>query len=1112
MQETWLFSFQQTKLLELFPDHASHTKAVDDNEPIPMNVIPRGYGGVATLWKSDKYQPKSPTDGSNRITVITSGKIALINVYMPCRGSYTNAEFQDELDKVEELCQKFSSLHIIVAGDFNVDVNKTNDVRVKYFKKFLNFNNLEEAYKISTPTFRHHNGIHTSKIDYILINKTLRNVISAVEYRVLEHDPQNSSSHDALLIKLYTKEDMTNHTNAPRKATKWSGRPLWDKCDKFVYEEALSKYLDTDTAPSSTELAIDYFTRSIIKATKEAVPFTKPKPKNKPWNPEIAQRLKDAKAADAEWKKANKPGPPHALFNNRKQAKKAFRSAQRIQSAKNRCKNLATLQTASEDNSKLFYSIIKKQREGASKNTKELFYEGKLYCDDLLPVWQAHFSSLAMPSDQPNYSDFRFNLSCENINNIQKTLDYSNNSPLPIPITKGEVTSAIRSLKRNKAKDSSGLAAEHLQSAIHTASSFLTPVINEIFSSSHTPVNMKEGILHPVHKKGKDVVNPGNHRGITISALTGKVLDKLSLQHQRLATPSRLHPLQFGFTQEKSGTHAAFILNEAIAEAQDTKMPLFTATLDVQKAFDVVRHQSLLDKLHQQGLPGRLWKLKEDSYRNLTCRVLWEGNLSKPFTILQGNRQGAYPSPDDYLSYLVKNLQNLSATQLGFYIGNVNVSTPTCADDMLALSSNMYDLQVLLGLIANYANSEHYTIHPDKSMIIPFNLPSLHQRDHLTDTKPWTINGDPLPVNHDLVHVGIQRNLKGINPTIEHRSSLGRKTLYALMGSGMVGRNGLPVMTSLHIYNVYVAPRITYGLESLSIGKEHIKPLEIFQRSTLRSLLYLPDRTAIASLYILTGQMPMEAIIHKKALSFLHALIKSEGPTKRIIERQYALKKKPSKSWIIYIKDVLQKYSLPSVCDLLQNLPSKLVWKKQCKKAIFEKVVEDTADEALSKSTLRYLNPVMTPNQGHLAVYANIDSQRQISRANIKIRLLTGTYTLQFHQHKFGKAPTDVCSLCQKSCEDTPHFLLECDFLKDCRSIYIPQISNFIPYVYQNRTLIFSDRYLLVQLILDASHPSLTALMNLPLNYRSDLECITRNFIYKLHLLRAQELCKRINK
>ena len=97
--------------------------------------------------------------------------------------------------------------------------------------------------------------------------------------------------------------------------------------------------------------------------------------------------------------------------------------------------------------------------------------------------------------------------------------------------------------------------------------------------------------------------------------------------------------------------------------------------------------------------------------------------MSESFVILQGNRQGTFLSPDDYLSYIMKNLQNLSQTELGSHIGNTNISTPTCTGDMLIITTSADKLQVLLSLITDYANTEHlYIIYPEKSITSEFRL------------------------------------------------------------------------------------------------------------------------------------------------------------------------------------------------------------------------------------------------------------------------------------------------------------------------------------------------------------------------------------------------------
>ena len=101
-------------------------------------------------------------------------------------------------------------------------------------------------------------------------------------------------------------------------------QPLWEKSDDMVYEEAVSKYLNTEVDPSSTGLAITYLTNAITRSMHETVPLSKEKPKKALWNPCIANAHRRSVEADAIWKKADKPPPPSSLFFERLNAKKTF--------------------------------------------------------------------------------------------------------------------------------------------------------------------------------------------------------------------------------------------------------------------------------------------------------------------------------------------------------------------------------------------------------------------------------------------------------------------------------------------------------------------------------------------------------------------------------------------------------------------------------------------------------------------------------------------------------------------------------------------------------------------------------------------------------------------
>lgn len=65
IQEHWLFNFQLQELEKKFSSHLAHSKAADDDNPLPPSQKPRGYGGVAILYRNnlDVTVKKLPVGG-----------------------------------------------------------------------------------------------------------------------------------------------------------------------------------------------------------------------------------------------------------------------------------------------------------------------------------------------------------------------------------------------------------------------------------------------------------------------------------------------------------------------------------------------------------------------------------------------------------------------------------------------------------------------------------------------------------------------------------------------------------------------------------------------------------------------------------------------------------------------------------------------------------------------------------------------------------------------------------------------------------------------------------------------------------------------------------------
>ena len=70
-----------------------------------------------------------------------------------------------------------------------------------------------------------------------------------------------------------------------------------------------------------------------------------------------------------------------------------------------------------------------------------------------------------------------------------------------------------------------------------------------------------------------------------------------------------LYDKQFGFRKGHSTSHAIITLVEKVSKALDTGKIVVGVYLDIRKAFDCVRHSTLLDKLHKIGIRGNLFCL-----------------------------------------------------------------------------------------------------------------------------------------------------------------------------------------------------------------------------------------------------------------------------------------------------------------------------------------------------------------------------------------------------------------------------------------------------------------------------------------------------------------------
>ena len=280
LQETWLFSFQTKSIEEIFPQYKCICKCVDDDDPFVPYKAPRGYGGIAILYRKNLTGISIYQGNTERMITITQGELAITNVYLPCRGSYSNQEFYSEIDRLSEVCTQQCIRKHIIAGDFNVDVLKQDDGRIKYFQTLMKSYQLEDKKSDKKSTYFDKAGKFNSRIDYILFNDKWKD--DEILYSKIVEIAENTSPHIALITECKYRP-----SQAQVKHNKEIKKPRWEKGDVEKYDALMKEMLNTDCPIESNEAAIEYLIETIQQVTSNSIPMIGKKKKKSPWSQEI---------------------------------------------------------------------------------------------------------------------------------------------------------------------------------------------------------------------------------------------------------------------------------------------------------------------------------------------------------------------------------------------------------------------------------------------------------------------------------------------------------------------------------------------------------------------------------------------------------------------------------------------------------------------------------------------------------------------------------------------------------------------------------------------------------------------------------------------------------
>ena len=371
IQEHWLLNFETQIIKEYFPNHTYKAKCIDDETPSLPKFRSRGHAGTATIWqeKIDHLIEPLP-DGSDRIIVVKINSepepTILINTYMLTTGS-TNADYDEVLDEVHELLQKFTGYNILWTGDINAMMQRQRPTKNdEQFSAFCSENELVVSEKMpANPTFHHFNSMSTSQIDLFIHHRLAESPINQIT--IQSRDPLNTSLHDPVTAVLPTK--LPDKTRSKTNTSTLPMKPCWDKVDKDMYEMSTKinlKALADHIADMPPTIIAERLHEILVTSAKSSSPPTKHRRKRtstykwlrsfKPYAQAVNNTLQALMLRNPKDRKTS------TEYHQHKAAKHRLRQIQRQAAAKQRQEEQAAIIHSCENNNREnFYRLIQQK-------------------------------------------------------------------------------------------------------------------------------------------------------------------------------------------------------------------------------------------------------------------------------------------------------------------------------------------------------------------------------------------------------------------------------------------------------------------------------------------------------------------------------------------------------------------------------------------------------------------------------------------------------------------------------------------------------------------------------------------------------------------------------
>ena len=220
-------------------------------------------------------------------------------------------------------------------------------------------------------------------------------------------------------------------------------------------------------------------------------------------------------------------------------------------------------------------------------------------------------------------------------------------------VTEETILKILKELNENKAAGFDNLSGKFLKDGASVLAKPISQICNLSIKYTIFPSKCKIAKLKPLFKKGSKTA-PKNYRPISLLPLISKIIEKVVHDQTQMFLDKYniIYRYQSGFRKFYSTDSCLSYLNNKISTGFEAGLFTGMILIDLQKAFDTINHDILINKMKLLGFSENTTKWYKSYLSNRKFKVNINNAFSEPGDLLCGVPQGSILGPLLFLLYI----------------------------------------------------------------------------------------------------------------------------------------------------------------------------------------------------------------------------------------------------------------------------------------------------------------------------------------------------------------------------------------------------------------------------------------------------------------------------